>query len=146
MLLHVFAFVSTTESFWPKNYRSNVFQLSLNVTYIHCGIESDLPKTNSLKHEAKAASLVFIKIQFDRKPPTLLYIYTLSWCADLYGKHEEIIGERRIKVTLVTHTQDNQYTLQEPQAGVLQAVVSSWLLVTYKSPPLLSVSLLLIDF
>lgn len=49
-------------------------------------------------------------------------------------------------MTLVTHTEATQYTLQEPQAGAPQAVVALWPVVTYKSQRLLSVSLLLIEF
>lgn len=49
-------------------------------------------------------------------------------------------------MTLVAHTHADQYTLQEPQTGVPQAVVSLWLVVTYKSQQLLSVSSLLIEF
>lgn len=76
----------------------------------------------------------------------VLDIYTLTCFTDHNGKHEEIIGRRQFEVTLVTHTQCSQYRRQEPQTGVPQAVVSLWLLVTYKNQQLRSVALLLIEF
>lgn len=119
---------------------STNFNCHLNITVV---VSIVFIQKKPKKKTKTSASLLKL---FDSKPPAVLCIYMLSWFADLHGKHKEIIGGRQLKVTLVTHTEATQYTLQEPQAGAPQAVVALWPVVTYKSQRLLSVSLLLIEF